>query len=222
MTNKELFKKTFSEIHVSDSVKERMIQIQEIKIKKKVNRKLVSTIACAILVFALCGFTYVSVQYWGVGIAGNAKYENLTQPFGTIASNNNTASNNQKNDLKKSDLIIDYDNIFVNTAVNYELESENIPTLYFNPAYMIIFTCSDEQGWNLENGDNITMNLILADQQSLELEIGYIINGKYYKLSSTKGSVFHESVIATENGEYYFCVINRSSANAIISSGIIN
>lgn len=84
---------------------------------------------------------------------------------------------------------------------------------------MIIFTQKDKNGWVLSKDDEFTIDFSLY--QKLRLEIGYILNGTYHKITSGTGPDFSNTISVSEDGTYYFCVTNRSSSNAIIESGEI-
>lgn len=193
------------------------------KVKKHIisRRKIGIIVACLIFVIALCGFTYAVIRYWGVGSTENIKIEDLTQPFGTMASESNTSEDVHTSEVGKSELIDDYENIFARYILNWEMDSNVISSLYFSPTYMVMFTQADRQGWDLEAGENLTLNFSLSSKQSLEIEIGYVFDGVYHEISSPKGTIFTETITAYERGTYYFCITNRSSSNAVLSEGSI-
>lgn len=184
-------------------------------------RKIGIMVACLILIIALGGFTYAVIQYWGIGSADNIKFEDLTQPFGTIVSERDISNNVQTPELSKSDLIDDYENIFARYILNWEIDSNVIPSLYFSPTYMIVFTQEEMQGWDLEVGETLTLNFSLSSKQSLGMQIGYVLNGQYHEISSPKGTTFSETITAYERGTYYFCITNQSSSNAVLLEGAI-
>lgn len=86
---------------------------------------------------------------------------------------------------------------------------------------MVIFTQENENenGWALSKGDELTIDF--SQYEKIQLEIGYILNGQYYKIATGTGLEFGNIISAPEDGIYYFCVTNRSSSNAIIKSGEI-
>lgn len=186
-----------------------------------IRRKTGRMVVCLILVIALCGFTYAAIRYWGVGSTENIKIEDLIQPFGTIVSEKDISEEVHTSEVEKSELIDDYENIFARDILNWEMDSNVISSLYFSPAYMVMFTQAEGQGWDLEVGESLTLNFSLTSKQSLEIEIGYVFNGEYHKISSPKGTTFTEIITAYERGTYYFCITNRSSSNAVLSEGAI-
>ena len=100
------------------------------------------------------------------------------------------------------------------------MDGNSIPSIYFSPNYMVIFTQQNEDGWTLSKGDEFTINFSLFEK--IQLDIGYILNGKYYEIASSgTGSEFGYTISVPEDGIYYFCVTNRSSSNAVIKSGEI-
>lgn len=176
--------------------------------------------ACLVVAVALCGFGYVAYICWGVGSADNINFDDLTQPFGTVASDQETQVSEDEIFHEKSELINDYTNVYAENSVSVALNGSSIPSIYFSPNYMVIFTQQNEDGWTLSKGNELTVNFSLYKQ--LQLDIGYILNGKYYELSTGgMGPEFGNTISAPEDGIYYFCVTNRSSSNAIVKSGEI-
>lgn len=177
--------------------------------------------ACLLLALALCGFGYAISVYWGVGSASSVGFDKLTNPFGTVNVDKDSVTEIDDNAWARSDIITDYTNIFADNSVCYALDGGTIPALYFSPGYMIIFTQEDESGWTLSPGEEAVFELSLNDRQNLELEFGYVLNGRYSALAAVSGHEFSETFKAPENGEYYFCVTNRSSENAVIVTGAV-
>jgi hypothetical protein len=122
---------------------------------------------------------------------------------------------------EKSDLITDYSNVFAENSVSCSTEDGKIPAIYFSPAYMVIFTQAENSRWTLDAGEVLQISLTLNEKQSLTLEFGYVLDGRYHALSTAKGNAFSEAFQAPEAGDYYFCVTNRSSANAVVTGGSI-
>lgn len=172
-------------------------------------------------ILILCGFSCAAYVYWGTGSANHIHFDILTQPFGTIADDKETENQRKDTIWTKSDLIQNYDKIYADNAINYMLEDNNIPAIYFSPNYMVIFTHKNNCGWILNTGEELTLDFSLDTRQSLELEIGYVLNGTYYELSITKGGDFRNTIRAAQEGEYYFCITNHSSTNAVIIEGNI-
>lgn len=173
-------------------------------------------------VFAgLCGFAYAVSVYQGVGSADHIDFNKLTQPFGTITDEQQLDMDNNVIFLEKSPIINDYENIYADYSVCVETADNQIPSIYFSPNYMVIFSQENEQGWALTQKEKLTLHFSLYHAQSLELEIGYVLNGKYHSLSIVKGCDFSETLTAPEAGEYYICITNHSSSNAVIESGNI-
>lgn len=175
--------------------------------------------ACLVVALALCGFGYAAYIYWGVGSTENIDFDDLMQPFGTVASDKDVQVSQDEIFYEKSELINDYTNVYADNSVCVTLDGNSIPSIYFSPNYMVIFTQQNEDGWALSKGDEFTIDFSLYEK--LQLEIGYILNGKYYEITSGTGPEFGNTISASEDGIYYFCVTNRSSSNAIIKSGEI-
>jgi hypothetical protein len=53
------------------------------------------------------------------------------------------------------------------------------------------------------------------------MEFGYVLDGQYRPLFTARGNTFSDTFQAPEAREYYFCVTNRSSANAVVEDGSI-
>ena len=176
--------------------------------------------ACLASVLVLCGFGYAAYIYWGVGSAGNIDFAELTQPFGTVASDKAVPANENELFNEKSGPINDYSNVYADNSVCVTMDGSSIPPIYFSPNYMVIFTQPNEAGWTLSKGDEFSISFSLFEK--VQLDIGYILNGKYYKITSGgTGPDFGNTISAPEDGIYYFCVTNRSSSNAVIKSGEI-
>lgn len=178
--------------------------------------------AAGLAIFLLtCGFAYTVYVYWGVGLAGNVDRNKLTQPFGTVAGGQLADGSDSGIFFEKSGLIRDYSDVYADCSTCVAVNENTIPPLYFSPNYMVIFTQEDKNGWTVGAGGELTFHISLYHGQSLELEVGYVLNGEYHLLSVTKGSDFNETLTGTDTGEYYFCVTNHSSVNAVIEDGEI-
>lgn len=176
--------------------------------------------ACFAVVLALCGFGYAAYIYWGVGPTGNIDFDDLTQPFGTVASEEEVQANEDEIFYEKSELIKDDTNVYAANSVCVAMDNNSIPSIYFSPNYMVIFTQQNGDGWSLAKGDELTISFSLFEKT--QLDIGYILDGRYYEITSGgTGPEFGNEVSAPRDGIYYFCVTNRSSSNTIIESGEI-
>ena len=103
-------------------------------------RKWSMVAACLAVVLVLCGFGYAAYIYWGVGSAGNIDFADLTKPFGTIASDKDSPVNGGEIFYEKSKLINDYSNVYADNSVCVTVDGSSIPSIYFSPNYMVIFT----------------------------------------------------------------------------------
>lgn len=205
---------------------EAMSEIDSRYVEKTLNyhnkkKKYILSLVASLVFILSCGFAYAAYTYWGVGSADNIDFNRLTQPFGTVGSEQQMNENDSEIFFEKSNLISDYENVYADNSVCVASNNNIIPSIYFSPNYMVIFSQEDEQGWILKAGEKLTLGFSLLQTQSIELEVGYILNGEYHVLSLTKGCDFNETLTVSDEGEYYFCVTNHSSENAIIKSGNI-
>ena len=188
--------------------------------KRTVKRPLMLA-ACLVMSLAFCGFAYMASVYWGSGPADGSSFEELTKPFGTISEDENAFTEVEDSAWTRSELISDYNSVYADHSAMYDLNGNAIPSVYFSPAWMVIFAQEDGAGMRLDSGDTVTFDYVLKNKQSLEIEMGYILNGQYYELSKALGSHNETVFQADEAGEYYFCLTNRSSTNAVIDHGSI-
>jgi hypothetical protein len=199
-------------------VDQRYLEEIDRPIEKK-RRRPVLVAACLAAAVALCGFGYGI--YWGVGTADGLPFSALTQDLPTDTSDIETEEEASCLETEKSDLIADYSDVFAEYSINCATEGGEIPSIYFSPNYMVIFTQTEDCGWTLDDGEELNVSLNLNEKQSITLEFGYVLDGQYHALSTSKGNTFSDTFQAPETGEYYFCVTNRSSANAVVEGGNI-
>jgi hypothetical protein len=57
--------------------------------------------------------------------------------------------------------------------------------------------------------------------KSVGLEFGFVKDGQYTLVEDIKGSIFNFYMTAPEEGEYYPCIINRSSTNVLVKDCLI-
>lgn len=93
MTNKELMKKTFDAVHLSETAKQKLLNMEKNtnhQKKRKPMHRLLPLIAALALIFGLSCAVYGVVNmyntHWGVGSAENESFEELTKPFATESS----------------------------------------------------------------------------------------------------------------------------------------
>jgi hypothetical protein len=186
---------------------------------EKKHRRSVLIVACLAAAVALCGFGYRI--YWGVGSVDGIAFRALTQDFPTDTGIIENVEETHNTETEKSGLIADYSNVSADNSVNCATEGGQIPSIYFSPNYMVIFTQTEGSGWTLDTGEELNFFLNLNKKQSLTLEFGYVLDGQYRPLYTAKGNTFSGTFQAPEAGEYYFCVTNRSSSNAVVEGGNI-
>lgn len=164
---------------------------------RKRNWKTWNTVAaCLAAILILCGFGYAVSVYWGVGSTENVSMNDLTQPFGTVATDKETQSSDSEIFHEKSEIISDYTDVYAEDSVCVILDDTSIPSIYFSPNYMVIFTKQDEGGWMLSKGDELTIRFTVYEK--LQLDIGYVLNGEYYDLSTNgTGPEFSNTISAS-------------------------
>ncbi len=104
-----------------------------------------------------------------------------------------------------------------------------IPEILTNNGDLVIFTRSDETGWQLNKGQKLTVRFNLdlttskfSDPKGEIMEIGFIKNGELISAFSGKQKEFSYTIEADEAGEYYFYTENYSAGSVIIASGTID
>lgn len=196
--------------------------IESVAFRKQRKRKCFMVAACFAVAFVMCGFAYVNYSYYGAGLVGDVALNKITKPFETKYSTQmEELEPVSGKDLVQIDMISDYSNVFADEFACIVVEDGTIPATYFSPNHMIVFTQSENHGWELAAGEQLGLDFLLNRQQNLSLEVGYVFEGEYYEITNVQGNAFDEIINAEKDGEYYFCVTNRSSANAVIVSGDI-
>lgn len=216
-------KNDIKKIQMTDSMKKRIVQKCLTNGKKKitVRYKVLPIAACMALVVCLAGFTYAAYTYWGAGTTASLDISDFTRPFGTVASDEEILEGDNNLAKETVEIIKNYDDVYADYFAYFNLDDSSIPSIYFSPNHMVILTGSESQGINLSAGEDVSFSFSLDGNQELTLELGYILNGIYHELSTMFGSDFSYAFTAQEVGEYYFCITNHSSSNAVISSGSI-
>ncbi|BBI30901.1 hypothetical protein [Cohnella abietis] len=103
-----------------------------------------------------------------------------------------------------------------------------IPEVLTNNGDIVIFTKDNEYGWQLNEGEKLTIHYALdletnknSDKAGERMEIGFVHNGALVKGQFNKSKEFSYTITAPEAGEYYFYIENYSAGYIIISSGSI-
>lgn len=122
--------------------------------------------------------------------------------------------------------------VFASTITNITVKENNgryeIPELLTNNGDLVIFTKTDDSGWHLNKGEQLTIHYVLdlktnmqSDPKGENMEIGYIKNGELNRGGLKKEKEFSYTVTADAAGEYYFYTENFSAGKIIIASGSI-
>lgn len=112
-----------------------------------------------------------------------------------------------------SDVLLPFD--VQDFTVKYEDGKYVIPQMIFWNGDMIVLTKEDGEGWILEKGDKIIIELqkyMYNDQKRRYVSLGYIYDGKLVDteyLTTDLGQTIE--FVAEENGEYHFCFVNVGS-----------
>ena len=102
-----------------------------------------------------------------------------------------------------------------------------IPEVMFTSEALVIFTKEDGSGWELREGDEIQIHLEEYETKDFRVEgqmIGYklIHNGELKKAEDVREGLRQNCILsATEKGEYYPCLIGRSSDITTLKNGTI-
>lgn len=102
-----------------------------------------------------------------------------------------------------------------------------IPEVMFTSEALVIFTKEDGSGWELSEGDEIRIHLEEYETKDFRVEgqmIGYklIHNGELKKAEDVREGLRQNCILsATEKGEYYSCLIGRSSDITTLKNGTI-
>ena len=192
----------------------------------RAKNKLSTIIAIVCVVLVLPTLVYATTLFFGVGEVGNNNKDDILKPFTTESSNKDIITGNQiasnsdtvlLADINQENLFADF---FGEVLLTQDINDYYLPEVYISPNHMAIFTMETGDGISFSEESNLELSFNL-ENQTLALEIGIIFDGIYYPLSETQGDYFTDNFIATASQEYYICITNKSSANAIIKNGII-
>ena len=160
-------------------------------------QRVLLAVACLLLAAALCGFGYVFLsRHWGVGAAEGVGLSQLTAPFSTQTTEDGALTGPAEGE-GNSALLPDTTGLFADHTVTWSLTEEGeIPALYFSPGYLVILTQAGEADWFLQAGEELALDLVLREEQTLMLEVGYVFQGAYHSLSAGMGNRFQETLRA--------------------------
>ena len=181
------------------------------------------------ILIMICGvgtaFAYNSL----IGV-GNITEENIVQLINngtTMSEETNIEFQNMRDSQEMT-----WEQICMNSMKPFNLVCENneymLKDVYIQPGYGVALQKADEMGFQLKKGDVLNCKIILDLSRmnikgtSVGVEFGYILNGEYHVVEDVLGSDFLFQIDADEEGEYFPCILNRSSANLIIDKGTIN
>jgi hypothetical protein len=167
------------------------------------------------------GTVYAIDNWFGVGKVTDENKSQLTSTGRTNVSENDedkTVKDNWENMIIESlmpIIIKESDGIYEETDI------------YITPGYGIEFFVEENKGFELRKGETLNCSVEIDFKnmelgvKSVGLEFGFVKDGQYTSVSDIKGSIFDFYMTAPEEGEYYPCIINRSSTNVLIKDCLI-
>lgn len=166
----------------------------------------------------LCGFGYRLYAVTGAGRVSDIDSSRLEVPFDTSSAKSDIHEETEEDST--CSFISNKDSVLADHFKEINTVDGRIDSLYFSPGYMLVFS-DDGEAWDVGNSGTIDVHLELVNEQPLTLECGYVDNGRYHKVSFSSGHEFSFSIKAENGHEYYLCITNYSSDNAVIETGNI-
>ena len=177
-------------------------------------------LAAVLVLLALGGACFAGVRYFGVGSAKGADVRELTKPLPTAASSEASTGAEPKPDTSCG-VISNEESLNLAGSSLVEAEDGAIPETYVSPGYMAVFAQTEAGGWQVTDGETVSLSFTLADGQAIDMEVGVVRNGTYYKLFRALGPELSTEFTPEEAGTLYFCLTNRSSQTAVIETGSV-
>ena len=178
-------------------------------------------LAAALLLLALCGACFAGVRYFGVGSAKGKDFEELTEPLPTEAVSSDAMTESEPKPYASCGVIPDEESLHLAGSSLVKMEDGTIPEVFISPGYMAVFARTEADGWQVSGGETVSVSFTLAENQSIDMEAGYVLNGAYHPLFRALGPELSTEFTAGEDGTLYFCVIDRSSQTAVLEGGSV-
>ena len=177
-------------------------------------------LAAAVLLLALGGACFAGVQVFGVGSAKGKDVRELTKPLPTQTVSEAQTEAEPK-PYASCGVITDEESLNLAGSSLVEAKDGAVPETYISPGYMAVFARTDAEGWQVSGGETVLVSCTLAENQTIELEAGFVLNGTYHKLFRALGPTLSAEFTPEQAGTLYLCLTNRSSRTAVLQSGSI-
>jgi hypothetical protein len=222
MNERELFQKAISkEMPDYERIRHRCLN-STIQKERFVRRNKLAVISSLLLLLILGTGTVYAIDNWfGVGKVTDENRSQLTSTGRTNVSDNDedkTVKDNWENMIIESLMPI----IIKESDGIYEEKD-----IYITPEYGIKFFVEENKGFELRKGETLNCSVEIDFKnmelgvKSVGLEFGFVKDGQYTSVEDIKGSSFDFYMTAPEEGEYYPCIINRSSTNVLVKDCLI-
>ena len=177
-------------------------------------------LAAVVLLLALGGACFAGVQVFGVGSAKGKDVRELTKPLPTQTVSEPQTETEPK-PYVSCGVITDEESLNLAGSSLVKAEDGAIPETFLSPGYMAVFARTDAEGWQVSDGETVSVSFTLAENQTIDMEAGFVLNGTYHKLFRALGPTLSTEFTPEEGGTLYLCLTNRSSQTAVLQSGSI-
>ena len=177
-------------------------------------------LAAVVLLLALGGACFAGVQVFGVGSAKGKDVRELMKPLPTQTVSEAQTETEPK-PYASCGVILDEEDLRLAGSSLVEAEDGAIPETFLSPGYMAVFARTDAEGWQVSDGETVSVSFTLAENQTIDMEAGFVLNGTYHKLFRALGPTLSTEFTPEEGGTLYLCLTNRSSQTAVLQSGNI-
>lgn len=215
------------------------------KNRKKIPKKTLLLVACLTTFFitTICVAASNKVAFnHAVKYTNELSHEISQRPYASTEISNNILDDAEyngpeiygKNILKSQEYYKSPDYNFY-SVINFKGNKKNENTYTFSDAAFsgggdaIILTKENEDGWNIKENAKISIffkqNLLATPFRLLEpayYSYGYIANGIIYETGFTKKMNINYTLIAPEDGEYYFYIKSMDGTQTVIKNIKIN
>ena len=177
-------------------------------------------LAAVVLLLALGGACFAGVQVFGVGSAKGKDVRELTKPLPTQTVSEAQTETEPK-PYASCGVILDEEDLSLAGSSLVKAEDGAIPETFLSPGYMAVFARTDAEGWQVSDGETVSVSFTLAENQTIDMEAGFVLNGTYHKLFRALGPTLSTEFTPEEGGTLYLCLTNRSSRTAVLQSGSV-